>query len=325
MNYIKSKVQKINQHIKMYISSSNNIFIKILIYIDILYSILRYGMNLDEYFQYNFFGKRHGERKEFFVYRKRMLIVNQYNSRNDMKIFDDKPLFNKEFEKFVKRKWLNIQDSVFEDFVEFTKSCKEFIVKPADGYYGLGVRKEVVNSSVDLKNLYDKLYKENALIEEIIVQLDDLSEFNPTSVNTLRVVTMYSGDGNVEITTANLRMGNGLDKCADNFHHNGIAALLDIDTGIVRTTGIDKYLNTYVRHPLSGKQIVGYTIPFWDEVKEKVVEAALIKTTVGYVGWDVAIGKDGDIFIIEGNPKADPDVSQLPDGKGKWHIYEKFI
>ncbi|WP_078593650.1 sugar-transfer associated ATP-grasp domain-containing protein [Evansella clarkii] len=325
MKYIFNKIKKVNQHIERYIDTKNNFLLKITIYFDILYSILRYGMNLDEYFQYKFFGKRHYEKKSFFVYRKRMLIVNKYNSFEDMKIFDEKPLFNQEFKEFVNRRWMNIKNNTFDEFVNFTESFREFIVKPSNGYYGLGVRKESINNEVNLRDLYKKLVEEEALIEEVVSQLDDIAEFNPSSVNTLRVVTMNQGQGRVEVTTANLRVGNGVDKCADNFHHGGIASLIDIETGIVKTTGIDKYLNTYVKHPISGKQIVGYAIPYWNKVKETVKEAALIKPTVGYVGWDVAIGKDGKIIIIEGNPKADPDVSQLPDGKGKWHLYKKFV
>ncbi|WP_368901471.1 sugar-transfer associated ATP-grasp domain-containing protein [Oceanobacillus oncorhynchi] len=324
MKYIITKVKKVNHHIDEYVGN-NNIIKKIKIYIDLLYSIARYGMNLDEYFQYRFFGKRHFEKDKFFIYRKRMQIVKKYNDAQGMTIFDDKSLFNEKFKDYVKREWLDTKTSTFSDFEEFSNKCKKFIVKPAEGYYGLGVRIEEVYEGIDLKKLYSTLCEEDALLEEIIVQLDDISMFNPSSVNTLRVVSMNDGKNNIEITTANLRMGNGLDKCADNFHHDGIAALIDIETGLVYTRGIDKYLNYHIKHPISEKQIVGYKVPYWDEVKRTVKNASQVLSSVGYVGWDIAIGKDGDIIIIEGNPKADPDVSQLPDGIGKWEIYKKYL
>lgn len=325
MKYIKVKFKKVNRHIDTYFQKNESFLFKILIYIDLLYSIIRYGMNLDEYFQYNFFGKRHNERKEFFIYRKRRRIITKYNNFETMKLFDDKAAFNKEFHKFIKRDWLNIKNSSYEEFETFAKKLGRYIVKPSDGYYGIGVRIVNLDVETDFKKLFETHLSENALLEEIVVQHEDLAEFNPSSVNTLRVVTMNDGNNNVEITTANFRVGNGLDKCADNFHHNGIAALIDVETGIVKTWGIDKHLNSYTIHPISKKKIVGYDIPYWQEVKKTVKKAALIKSDVGYVGWDIAIGKNGSIIIIEGNPKADPDVSQLPDKIGKWDIYKKYI
>ena len=43
----------------------------------------------------------------------------------------------------------------------------------------------------------------------------------------------------MKIMTADLRLGRK-GKVADNFHHNGIASLIDVDTGIIYTMGIDK-------------------------------------------------------------------------------------
>ncbi|MBB5144966.1 hypothetical protein HNQ35_000155 [Cerasibacillus quisquiliarum] len=172
--------------------------------------------------------------------------------------------------------------------------------------------------------MYKDLQRDNPIIEELIVQHNELSEFNPTSVNTLRVVTLLCNDGKARVMTANLRVGNG-EKYADNFHHNGIAALLDVNSGIVVTSGIDMNFNRYYVHPVTGKQIIGFKIPYWEKVIQTCKEAAHVTPSVGYVGWDVAIGKDGQIMIIEGNAAADPDISQMPDQIGKWPLYEKYI
>lgn len=41
------------------------------------------------------------------------------------------------------------------------------------------------------------------------------------------------------------RCGNG-EKCTDNFHHFGLAAIIDIQTGIVVTPAIDKLNQKYL-------------------------------------------------------------------------------
>src|SRR5699024_7828925 len=133
----------------------------------------------------------------------------------------------------------------FLAFEKFIKRHTEFIVKPPEGSHGKGIRfiqsREIKNVEV----LFEKMQKEKVLLEEKIIQHEKLSEFNPTSVNTLRVVTLLLPNDKVRVMTANLRMGNG-PKYADNFHHDGIASLIDIETGIVVTGGIDRDFRRYI-------------------------------------------------------------------------------
>jgi len=177
---------------------------------------------------------------------------------------------------------------------------------------------------VDLRAIRENLKLEKVIIEEVIEQHQEISEFNSTSVNTLRLVTLLCGDGKAKVMTANFRCGNG-EKYADNFHHNGIASTIDIPTGTVVTTGVGMDLRRYVDHPVTKKTIVGFKIPHWEQVVETVTAAAQVVPSIRYVGWDVAIGKDGRIIIVEGNCAAGQDVTQLPDQVGKWPLYKEEL
>ena len=53
-----------------------------------------------------------------------------------------------------------------------------------------------------------------------------MARFNKSSVNTLRVTTLVCADGSVKVVTAVFRVGRQ-GKVADNFHHYGLAALID--------------------------------------------------------------------------------------------------
>ncbi|WP_040978345.1 sugar-transfer associated ATP-grasp domain-containing protein [Oceanobacillus jeddahense] len=324
VKYINERLNKIKMMMNNFIEEDLNVFQKTRILADLGLSIFVYGSGINDYFQYQFYKRKHIDRKNFVVHRKRMRIVNTFNNKEDRKILDSKNFFNKKYNEYVQREWLDVSNSTFEEFNNFTIHNKKFIVKPIDGSHGKGIRIVNIDEAWDLHSLYEELIKEKPIIEELIVQNEEIAEFNPTSVNTLRVVSLVCPDGEVRIMTANFRVGNG-ERFADNFHHNGIAALLNVDTGIVVTSGIDMNFNRYLIHPESKKQILGFRVPYWNEVIKTVKKAARVTPTVGYIGWDVAIGKNGEIIILEGNAAADPDISQMPDQIGKWPLYEQYV
>lgn len=70
----------------------------------------------------------------------------------------------------------------------------------------------------ELLKIYRNLSSSECIIEEVIKQNDELGEFNNTSVNTLRVVTLICSDNKTKIMAAVLRMGRD-GKTVDNFHH----------------------------------------------------------------------------------------------------------
>lgn len=91
----------------------------------------------------------------------------------------------------------------------------------------------------------------------------------------------------------------------DNFCAGGIAAGIDLKTGKINTTAIDKKKHRYKEHPVSKVKLVGFKIPYWKESIDLVKKCYNLIPTVRYIGFDVAITKDGPI-IVEGN-------ASLPD------------
>ena len=147
----------------------------------------------------------------------------------------------------------------------------------------------------------------------------------PTSVNTCRIATLL-GDKRQGIVYAFLRIGNG--KVMDNVDCGGMAARIDLDSGKLLTVGADKQGNTYTRHPITGTELIGFTIPYWEEAKAMCMEAAQKVPQMRFVAWDVAITADGPTFI-EGNSFPSHAVPQFaahyPDGIGILPEFEKFI
>jgi len=56
-----------------------------------------------------------------------------------------------------------------------------------------------------------------------------------------------------------------------------------------------------------------------------VTEASRVLPQVRHVGWDVVIGKNSEIIILEGNSRPDPILVQLTNRKGIWNDYKRNI
>ena len=278
-----------------------------------------------EFFQYKMQEKNALGCDKFITNYRKDKFVKAVNNQADSIYFNDKSAFAEKFSSYIGRDTLDMVTATKIEFSEFVKIHNPFFVKPKDGFFGYGAGIKSYETESDIDSIYDELSGKGIVIEEIIRQSEEMAQFNDTSVNTLRMVTfLLSNNTPVLMPGAAIRMGRK-GKYADNFHHQGIGAQIDINTGVVCTTGIDKTGTRYVLHPDSGKQIVGFKVPHWEEVCETVKQAALVVPSVRYVGWDVVITKENKIALIEGNCMADPDLAQMSDGTGKWLVYKKYM
>lgn len=283
-----------------------------------------HGVTLIEYNQYRFYWKSKPERRRFVCFPEFERIIEVSNNKDFYKYFDNKPLFNKTFNQFMGRKWLDMTVALVEDFQKLLEEKETLFVKPIDGMCGRGayiLRKDEV---INLMEVFQKLKSEEAIVEEVVCQHQEMAEFNDTSINTLRVVTVLKPNNQVQIMAALVRLGRK-GEVVDNFHNYGIAALIDIETGIIKTTGVDREFKRYVVHPDSKKTIPGFRIPSWEKIVDVVTQAAGVIPEVRYVGWDLAIGRDSEIIMIEGNKSADHDVTQVTDQEGKWPLYKSIV
>lgn len=279
----------------------------------------------DEYFKYDFFYRSKSGRATFCVYPKRKVFFDYFNEKEESKYFDNKVLFASKFKEFMCRDEIDLRTIEEDKFVSFVQVHKKVFLKPIDGHYGIGTKIIEIENNTDVLQLF-KLYSGKQYVaEEFICQAKEFSEFNDTSVNSLRVMTFVRKNGEVDIIPyAAIRMGRK-GKVADNFHNDGISAIIDSNTGYVITVGLDRSGKRWVIHPDSKKAIVGFKVPYWDKVCECAKKAALICPSVRFVGWDIAMTEGGKAIIIEGNSRPDPDVIQAVDGIGKWYIFEKYL
>lgn len=254
-------------------------------------------------------------------------IVRRMNDKAYWHFFDDKTQFNELFKQWIPRRWLLINPNTSLEELAQMMTLPSLIGKPLEGSSGQGILKFTPE---DWKNgaeafLHLLMEKQIGILEEIVVQHPEMARMCPTSVNTCRIATLL-GDKQEGIVYAFLRIGNG--KVMDNVDCGGMAARIDLASGKLLTVGADKAGNTYQKHPITGTDIIGFTIPYWEEAKQMCMEAARKVPQMRFVAWDVAITPNGPTFI-EGNSFPSHAVPQFaahyPDGIGILPEFEKFI
>lgn len=294
---------------------------KVAIMFEVIYYRLFKGYSVEQYFRNEFYSLKREKCLSFLSFKNWKNLQEKCCIQEKRPLVDYKPLFDKTFDLFLKRDWVDLETCSREDFFSFTALHPESFCKISDGLQGIGARQLDFNKqSVD--DFWNEYHGKQIILEELIQQHHELAEFNCSTVNTLRVVTFLCADGEVKVLGAALRTGRA-GRVADNFHHHGIAATIDIDTGVVLCTGIDNQFRRYVQHPDSGKVFPGFQIPHWNMVVEEVKKAALVVPELHYIGWDIAI-RENDICFVEGNTDAAVDVIEMPLREGMWEKIKPY-
>jgi len=146
------------------------------------------------------------------------------------------------------------------------------------------------------------------IIEERMENHPDLIELTDTAVlHTVRIVTAIDSSGEVLILFAAQKFAGGSKTGVDHFSCGTVGnylAEVSLDQGrIVKAvfgTEDGFELGDLENHPKTGHPIVGFRVPFWQDAREMVIDAARKFLPIKTIGWDVAITPDGPM-IIEGN------------------------
>ncbi len=285
----------------------------LLVWLSMFWCVLRHGSSPAEYAQLNFDKKSDRERARYFTMFRFERFIKKANT-GDKELFINKAAFNERFAAYLHRDWLDVSKAGFDEFAAFIRSHGQVMIKATSLSCGKGITKYAYDPADDLRALYDA--NRDMLLEQVIVQHRELAAFNPASTNVPRLNTMVDGQGNVHVFSAFLRTGAG-DAVVDNLGAGGMAAHIDVDTGVVTTPAIDMHRREYIVHPLSGQVFPGFRVPRWEEAKSAVIAAAREVPGMRYIGWDVAVTDDG-VCLIEGNDRADICVRQFVDRQG-WY------
>lgn len=207
------------------------------------------------------------------------------------------------------------KDSILNNILN-TADCPKIVIKPTvDSSSGNGVRlfEKKNNKWFELGSKHElnikyleKFYGNNIIVQECVEQIDYISYFNPTSVNTLRL-TLYRSVKTDEchITSAVIRIGkNG--SYVDNAHAGGALVGINND-GTLCNKVLDQYGKTTTE--FNGIDFTKeHKIPNWDQVVEFAKEIGQNIPHLRLLAMDIMIDKSGTPKLIEFNC----------DGYGLW-------
>lgn len=295
--------------------------------LDILFCVFRYNISILEYFYFGFFRLNFVERKSWagtgFMYEYQR-IMNPPAHRD---ILDDKRKFAKSYAPFIKQFSVTKADILkieSENNLDILSKMQHVVFKSANGKCGLGVAFENIKDW-DVSKILSYMEQNGFdLMEQFIEQHPLLQALSPSGVNTVRIFTQLEQNGKVVLLGCRLRIS--VNSKVDNLAAGNLAAAIDDISGMISSPAVysDITKQDEVKHPITGVQIVGFQVPFWQECIEMVKNAAKMHPQNRTIGWDIAITESGPT-LIEGNHDWCKLLWQLPVKQGLKPSIEKYI
>ena len=292
---------------------------------DAVRSVFKYNTSIKDYFYFRFFELSSEERKKWagtgFMYEYQLIM----NPKGKREVLENKIMFLNSFNTFVKRNFLSLEE-IRNDTSALNKmlnSNSRLVIKNSRGQVGAEV-KVISTNDYNSEQLSRIMEKEGFdLVEEYVEQHPDLMALSPSGLNTVRIFTQLNRD-NVEILGARLRIS--VNSPVDNMGAGNLAAPIDVKSGIVYGPGVysDITKEDQTIHPVTGKSIKGFEVPFWKETVDMAKKAALHVPENRSVGWDIAITSTGP-ELIEGNHNWCKLLWQLPVKEGLKNELIKYM
>lgn len=214
-----------------------------------------------------------------------------------------------------------------QDALERCSNIKDAIIKPTlEGTWGKGV--ELIKTSdgivttmgCSVKELFER-YNRSFIIQERLKQHPDMDRLNPTSLNTIRVMSYRKGQ-EIIILYAVVRIGRK-DKVIDNETAGGIKADIDLQTGRIKGCAIGSPTEQLMPYTDIGTPVDNYQIPSFHEVLRQVKEQHYRLPYFNLVGWDMCVDQNGMPALIEWNRAA--ELSQVAHGPAFGDLTEEIL
>ncbi|MDB5788154.1 MAG: sugar-transfer associated ATP-grasp family protein [Caballeronia mineralivorans] len=139
----------------------------------------------------------------------------------------------------------------------------------------------------------------NGVFQERIVQHEALNRFAPGSVATLRMTTAVDDNGQIALRACYLRLGRADDTHVQSKSHVRVA--VDLASGELAREGYLTNWLTVPAHPDTNVEFSGTKIPAFAKCVAMVLAHHRNIPLTRSVGWDVAIGRDEAVKLMEWN------------------------
>lgn len=185
----------------------------------------------------------------------------------------------------------NLPDAVIKHSID---SCQGESVIRFSSIHGI-----TSSQNRTVKELFDS-YRKNFLVQEAVSQHERLGSLNPSSLNTIRIMTFYRDNNEVVPLFAVLRMGRKGVK-VDNASAGGLYCGINEDGKLAKYAYTLKPFGKYLTSD-SGVVFEGFDVPRFGDLVAKVREMHQMLPYARLIGWDMSVDENNNIVLIEINP-----------------------
>ncbi len=198
------------------------------------------------------------------------------------------------------------------------------IIKPTvNGGSGVGVEKVALESAKVVEDLFTQR-RANYIIQKVLRQHTDMALLNDSSVNTIRIFTYRDINGVVHYVKGHSFIRFGKKGAAmDNVAAGGVLCSID-DYGVAA----DKYagFNTMELQSLSVNfGITHFQVPSFGKAVDFAKRLHGRLFYFDYVGWDIAVGEDGEPVYMEFNLQPTTEGDQMASGPSFGEFLDEVV
>ena len=138
--------------------------------------------------------------------------------------------------------------------------------------------------------------KKDIVVQELINQNETISAINPTSINTVRILSLLT-QSDVKIYSSILRMGVDGNR-VDNISQGGIACGISRN-GVLKKCAYNYRGDRYYKHPTTGIEFNNIKIPNYNEIVNLVKKAHPAIPKFRLVSWDIVLDNNTMPLLLE--------------------------
>ena len=171
------------------------------------------------------------------------------------------------------------------------KNCFKILPGEEPGKYLLN------GETVTAEELRSKI-KIRLIVERLIRNHEQIERFHPSSLNTMRIITMRTPGGGIEVNRAIMRFGCG-GAAIDNLRAGGVAVPMDAQGKLSRYGAMKDVSRLPLEaHPDSHISFEGFQVPYFKESCDLCVAVhKSISPGLFNIGFDVVITPEGPLLL----------------------------
>ena len=184
-----------------------------------------------------------------------------------------------------------------DEAIDIIKRNRPLIIKKSIESCG-GKNITIINSESTIEDIKKilKEFNKDFVIQELVKQSEDTKRFNPSSLNTIRITSLFI-NGKFSICNAILRCGSK-DSIVDNGGMGGTMVRVGSD-GKLGKYGLnfkgEKFDNS------NGIKFEGQEIHNFDSITKIIEQSHTSMPLCGIIGWDISLDEKNEPILIEAN------------------------